>query len=81
MIVQQLMNWEVGLKSVQQQKTESHSGMPMIENGGPLMETMYVLVFTEKGTGNQIHYVFNEETKQEFIRAFTGGVIVPQMSL
>lgn len=77
--VSELQGWQVSVLKQQRAKTDRHSGLPLMTNGGPEMETIYVLVFVEKGTNNVIRYPFGDQTKNAIVQQLTGVVPASEM--
>lgn len=45
-------------------------------NGGLSVEEQWALVFSEKGAGNQIQFVFGREVRDHLVRELTGGIVL-----
>lgn len=46
------------------------------ENGEPVIEMQYVLIFRDRQTSDTIRVAFDKETRDYIVRELTGGIVL-----
>jgi hypothetical protein len=81
-VQERLIGYRFEVAQSEEQLADPKDGKPLFHaNGQPKTQTITWTAFIDDSTGHRVEIPFNEDGKQKFVQALTGGVVVPKLEV